>query len=178
MTASRRRAAGSRPPPRARLRRIRLLILDVDGVLTDGRVWYGPGGAEWKSFHVHDGLALARAVAAGFRVAVVSARRSEAVSRRCAEFGLSEVHQGVQDKLAVYEALRARHRCRDAEVACMGDDLSDLPVLERAGLALAPADAVAEVRRAADWVSRFGGGRGAVREVLEALLRARGRWGR
>lgn len=168
----------SRPPSPARLRRIRLLILDADGVLTDGRIWYGPGGLEWKSFHVHDGLALARAAAAGFPVAIVSARRSEAVSRRCAELGLSEVHQGVENKLAVYESLRARHRCRDDEVACMGDDLTDLPLLERAGLALAPADGAREVRRAADWVSRFGGGRGAVREVLEAVLRARGQWRR
>lgn len=178
MTTRSRRAPSSRAPSPARLRRVRLLILDVDGVLTDGRVWYGPGGAEWKCFHVHDGLALARAAAAGFPVAIVSARRSEAVSRRCAELGLSEVHQGVKDKLAVYQALRARHGCRDDDVACMGDDLTDLPLLERAGLALAPADAAAAVRRAADWVSRFGGGRGAVREVLEAILRARGQWDR
>lgn len=176
MTPRPRQPSGSRPPSRARLRRIRLLILDVDGVLTDGRVYYGPEGAEWKSFHVHDGLALARAAAAGFPVAVVSVRRSEAVARRCAELGLTEVHQGVEDKVAVYEALRARHGCRDVEVACMGDDLADLPLLRRAGLRLAPADAVPEVRRGADWVSRFGGGRGAVREVLEALLRARNAW--
>ncbi|HEV8307850.1 MAG TPA: HAD hydrolase family protein [Methylomirabilota bacterium] len=164
------------PPPRARLRRIRLLILDVDGVLTDGRVYYGPDGAEWKSFDVHDGLALARAAAAEFPVAVISSRNSEAVARRCAELGIREVHQGVGDKLAVYEGVRRRHGCTDAEVACMGDDLADLPLLRRAGLALAPADAVADVRRVADWVSRAGGGRGAVREVLESLLRARGMW--
>ncbi len=164
------------PPGKARLRQIRLLVLDVDGVLTDGRLYHGPAGAEWKVFHVHDGLALARAAAVAFPVAVLSSRRSDAVARRCAELGLQEVHQGVQDKLAVYETLRARHGLRDAEVACMGDDLPDLPLLRRAGLATAPADAVPEVRRAARWVSRAGGGRGAVREVLEALLRARGAW--
>jgi 3-deoxy-D-manno-octulosonate 8-phosphate phosphatase (KDO 8-P phosphatase) len=125
---------------------------------------------------VHDGLALARAVAAGFPVAVVSSRASEAVSRRCAELGLAEVHQGVADKLALYETLRRRHDCADAEVACMGDDLTDLPLLRRAGLAVAPADAVPEVRRAARWVSGRAGGRGAVREVLEAILRARDAW--
>ena len=166
---------GARPSP-AILRRIRLLILDVDGVLTDGRIYLGPTGEEWKSFHVHDGLALARAVAAAFPVAVVSSRSSVAVARRCAELRLTEVHQGVPDKLGVYETLRTRHGCRDAEVACMGDDLADLPILRRAGLAVAPADAVLEVRRVARWVSRGRGGRGAVREVLEAILRARGAW--
>ena len=171
MTGGRRR-----PPSQARLGRIRLLVLDVDGVLTDGGLYYGPDGEECKRFHVHDGLALGRAVAAGFPVAVVSARRSAAVARRCAELGLAEVHQGVADKVAVYEDLRARHGCRDAEVACMGDDLADLPLLRRAGLAVAPADAVPEVRRAARWVSRAPGGRGAVREVLEAILRARAAW--
>ncbi len=163
-------------PSRARLRRIRLLILDVDGVLTDGRLYLGPDEGEWKSFHVHDGLALARAVAAGFPVAIVSSRSAPAVTRRFTELGVTEVHQGVGDKLAVYEALRAQYGCRDAEVGCMGDDLPDLPLLRRAGLAVAPADAVPAVRRAAHWVSRAPGGRGAVREVLEALLRAQGRW--
>jgi len=165
---------GRRPSP-ARLRRIRLVILDVDGVLTDGGLYYGPDG-EWKRFHVHDGLAMSRAVAAGLRIAVVSSRRSEAVARRCAELALDEVHQGVGDKLALYETLRARHGCRATEVACMGDDLADVPVLRRVGLAVAPADAVAEVRRIAHWVSRAPGGQGAVREVLEAILRARGAW--
>jgi 3-deoxy-D-manno-octulosonate 8-phosphate phosphatase (KDO 8-P phosphatase) len=163
-------------PSVARLRRIRLLFLDVDGVLTDGALYCGPDGAEWKRFHVHDGLALARAVAAGFPVAVVSSRRAEAVSRRFAELGLAEVHQGVENKLVVYEALRARHGCADAEVACMGDDLADLPVLRRVGLPIAPADAVPAVRRVARWVSRAPGGHGAVREILEAILRARGLW--
>jgi 3-deoxy-D-manno-octulosonate 8-phosphate phosphatase (KDO 8-P phosphatase) len=163
-------------PSRARLRRVRLLILDVDGVLTDGRLLLGPDEGEWKSFHVHDGLALVRAVAARFPVAIVSSRNAPAVARRFAELGVAQIHQGVADKLALYEALCAQHHCRDADVACMGDDLPDLPLLRRAGLALAPADAVPEVRRVAHWVSRLGGGRGAVREVLEALLRARGAW--
>jgi 3-deoxy-D-manno-octulosonate 8-phosphate phosphatase (KDO 8-P phosphatase) len=151
-------------------------VLDVDGVLTDGSLYYGAEGEAWKRFDVHDGLALARAVAAGFPVAVLSARSSPAVARRCAELGLTEVHQAIADKLAAYEALRARLGCRDAEVACMGDDLPDLPPMRRAGLAIAPADAGPEVRRAAGWISRAPGGRGAVREVLEAILRARRHW--
>lgn len=136
----------------------------------------GPSGEEWKSFHVHDGLALARAVAARFPVALISSRSSAAVARRCAELGVTEVHQGAGDKLSVYEDVRNRHGCRDAAVACMGDDLADLPLLRRVGLAIAPADAVVEVRQAVRWVSRSGGGRGAVREVLEALLRAHDAW--
>jgi 3-deoxy-D-manno-octulosonate 8-phosphate phosphatase (KDO 8-P phosphatase) len=163
-------------PPARVLRRIRLVVLDVDGVMTDGGLYYGPTGEEWKRFDVKDGLALARAVTAGLGVAIVSARRSAAVARRCAELGVVEVHQAVGDKLAAYERLRARHGCQDAEVACMGDDLADLAVMRRAGLAVAPADAAPEVRRAAGWVSRAPGGRGAVREVLEAILRARGAW--
>jgi 3-deoxy-D-manno-octulosonate 8-phosphate phosphatase (KDO 8-P phosphatase) len=163
-------------PSRARLRQLRLLILDVDGVLTDGGLYYGPHGEEWKRFHVQDGLALSRAATVGFPVAVVSSRSSAAVARRCAELGIAEVHQGVPDKLAVYDRLRVQHGVDDAAVACMGDDLADLGVLKRAGLAIAPADAAPDVRRAAAWISRAGGGHGAVREVLEAILRARGEW--
>jgi 3-deoxy-D-manno-octulosonate 8-phosphate phosphatase (KDO 8-P phosphatase) len=163
-------------PGRRTLRRVRLVVLDVDGVLTDGRLLLGPSGAEWKAFHVHDGLAMARAVAAGLPVAVVSSRSAAAVARRCAELGVTEVHQGVRDKLRVWDGLIARHRCREAEVAYMGDDLPDLPLLRRVGLPIAPLDAVAEVRRAVRWVTRRPGGGGAVREVLEAILRAQGRW--
>ena len=151
-------------------------MLDVDGVLTDGRLWLGPDGEEWKSFHVHDGLAIVRAIAAGLVVAVVSARQSAAVARRCAELGVTEVHQGVADKLTAYQDLSRRHSCRDEAVAAMGDDLADLPVLGRVGLAVAPADAVPEVRRATRWVTRQPGGAGAVREALEAILRAQNRW--
>ena len=121
-------------------------MLDVDGVLTDGRLWLGPHGEEWKSFHVHDGLAIVRAIAAGLVVAVVSARQSAVVARRCAELGVTEVHQGVSDKLTAYQDLSRRHGCRDEVVAAMGDDLADLPVLGRVALAVAPADAVPEVR--------------------------------
>jgi 3-deoxy-D-manno-octulosonate 8-phosphate phosphatase (KDO 8-P phosphatase) len=170
------RRAGGEPPAAATLRRIRLVILDVDGVLTDGRLWLGADGGEWKSFHVHDGLAMARAVGRGLPVAVVSSRASGAVARRCTELGLTDVHQGVADKLGAYEALCRRHAVRDAEVAAMGDDLGDLPVLRRAGLAIAPADAVPEVRAAVDWVTRQPGGAGAVREALETILRAQRRW--
>ena len=172
-----RNVGGVHAPAARRLARIGLVILDVDGVLTDGRLYLGPDGSEWKAFHVHDGLALARAGRAGLAVAVVSGRRAEAVALRCRELGVAEIHQGVEDKVAVYETIRERHGRTDTEVAAMGDDLGDLPLLRRVGLAIAPADAVLEVRRAAHWVTHRAGGQGAVREALEAILRARRAWG-
>lgn len=163
-------------PLSARAARIRLLVLDVDGVLTDGGLLYGASGEEWKRFDVQDGLALAVAQRAGLTLAVISGRASPTVTRRMQELAVSEVHQGVADKLAVFEALLTRVGVLPAEVAVMGDDLPDLPMMKRAALALAPANAVREVRRAAHWVSRRSGGGGAVREAIEMLLVARKAW--
>jgi 3-deoxy-D-manno-octulosonate 8-phosphate phosphatase (KDO 8-P phosphatase) len=159
-----------------RARRIRLLVLDVDGVLTDGGLVYGPAGETLKRFHVHDGLGLVSARRAGLAVAVISARRSRAVTARMRELGIREVHQGVKDKARVYADLVRRLALDPAETAVMGDDLTDLPIMTRAGLALAPANAVAEVKAAADWVARRAGGDGAVREAVQMLLGARGGW--
>jgi 3-deoxy-D-manno-octulosonate 8-phosphate phosphatase (KDO 8-P phosphatase) len=159
-----------------RAARIRLLVLDVDGVLTDGGLFFGASGEETKRFHVHDGLALVAARRAGLEIAVLSSRASPAVTRRMAELGVREVHQGVADKAAALDALRERLGLAAQQVAMMGDDLPDLPAMARAGLALAPANAVAEVKRAADWVARRVGGEGAVRDAVEMLLKARRSW--
>lgn len=164
------RSAGSRAS------RIRLLVLDVDGVLTDGRLVYGPSGEEIKRFHVRDGLGMQAARRAGIEIAVISGRASAAVTRRMSELGIVEVHQGVADKASLLRGLLGRLGVRAGEAAVMGDDLTDLPLMEMAGLGLAPADAVPEVRRAAGWVSRSPGGRGAVREAVEMLLRSRKAW--
>jgi 3-deoxy-D-manno-octulosonate 8-phosphate phosphatase (KDO 8-P phosphatase) len=153
-----------------------LLILDVDGVLTDGRLVYGPAGEETKVFYVRDGHAIVAARAAGLDVAVISGRSSPAVSRRLEDLGVREVHQGVRDKVALLPDLCSRRGVAPGDVAFMGDDLQDLPLLTRVGLALAPADAVHEVRRVAHWISRLPGGSGAVREAVEWLLKARGAW--
>jgi 3-deoxy-D-manno-octulosonate 8-phosphate phosphatase (KDO 8-P phosphatase) len=161
---------------RVRPASIRLLVLDVDGVLTDGSLLYGPSGEEVKRFHVQDGLAVVAARRSGLEVAVITGRASAAVTRRMAELGLGEVHQGVEDKLAALRGVLERLGVAEDEVAVMGDDLTDLPLMRRAGLALAPANAVAEVRRAAHWVSRRRGGEGAVREAVEMLLRSRRAW--
>jgi 3-deoxy-D-manno-octulosonate 8-phosphate phosphatase (KDO 8-P phosphatase) len=159
-----------------RAARIRLLILDVDGVLTDGGLLYGASGEETKRFHVHDGLALVAARKAGLQVAVLSSRASAAVTRRMTELGVSEVHQGVEDKASALVTLCERLGVPTGAVAMMGDDLPDLAAMGRVGLALAPANAVAEVKRAAHWVARRRGGDGAVREAVEMLLKARRAW--
>ena len=164
------------PQASGKAARIRLLVLDVDGVLTDGVLVYGPSGEEIKRFHVRDGLAMQAARAAGIEVAIVSGRASAAVTRRMSELGIVEVHQGIKDKAAELRAMLARLGVRAGEAAVMGDDLPDLAVMKAAGLGLAPSDAAPEVRRAAGWVSRARGGHGAVREAIEMLLRARRAW--
>jgi len=151
-------------------------VLDVDGVLTDGAVVYGPSGEETKRFYVRDGLALQLARSAGIEIAILSGRASAAVTRRMSELGIVEVHQGVADKRAALLAMLERLGIEARDAAVMGDDLPDIAVMKLAGLGLAPSDAAPETRRAAAWVSRSPGGRGAVREAVEMLLRSRKAW--
>jgi 3-deoxy-D-manno-octulosonate 8-phosphate phosphatase (KDO 8-P phosphatase) len=154
---------------------IRLLVLDVDGVLTDGRLYFGARGEALKAFHVRDGYGLTALRSAGVEVAVISGRRSRMVAARCRELGVRHVLQGVADKSAAFARLRARLKVSGSECACVGDDLPDLPVMRAVRLSFAVADAHAEVRRAADVVTRGGGGCGAVREVCDYLLASRRR---
>ncbi len=154
---------------------IRLLVLDVDGVLTDGRLYFGARGEALKVFDVRDGLGIVQLLRAGVAVAVISGRRSPMVSARCRELGVRHVYQGVTDKLAVLQRLCAQLRLTPAACACVGDDLPDVPLMRIAGLAYAVRDAHAQVRRAADRVTRLPGGRGAVREVCDQLLARRAR---
>ena len=156
-----------------RARRIRLLVLDVDGVLTDGRLYISSDGEEFKVFDVRDGSGLVAARRAGIDIAIISGRRSAAVERRAAELGIDHVEQGVRDKGPVFDALLAGTGFARAQAACVGDDTPDLPMLERAGLAIAVADAHADGRKVVDWVTSLPGGRGAVREVCDLLLSAR-----
>ena len=160
----------------ARARRIRVLILDVDGVLTDGRVTYLTGGIEAKTFHVRDGLGVQLMHAARMRVAILSGRESELVERRARELGIDPVLQGVDDKVAAFEKILKQVDVPETDAAYIGDDLPDVPIFKRAGLAMAVADAVPEVRAAAHVVLRAGGGQGAVREACEMILKARGAW--
>ncbi len=158
---------------RERARRIRLLVLDVDGVLTDGRIYMSAGGEDLKVFHVRDGSGLVALQRAGVNVAIISGRDSAAVTRRAAELGIAHVHQGVGDKAAVLSTLMATLGVTPAETACVGDDTPDLPMLENAGLAIAVADAHGALGPVVHWVTSAAGGRGAVREVCDLLISAR-----
>lgn len=152
------------------------LLLDVDGVLTDGRLYLSGAGETMKVFHVRDGLAIKLAREAGLRVGLLSARRSAALSRRAADLGVDAVMAGREDKARAFDLFLAQRHTRAERVAYIGDDLPDLPVLRRARLSFAPADAAPEVRAAVDRVLSLPGGHGAVREAVEWLLRARGAW--
>ena len=156
--------------------RVRLLLFDVDGVLTDGTVVMHADGSESKGFHIRDGAAIVWAQRAGLAVGLLSARSSGATTQRAAQLAVRIVSQGVADKLTAYEQILRSAGLEDDAVAYMGDDLLDVPVLARAGLSAAPADAVDEVRARVDWVSQAAGGRGAVRELIELVLRAQQRW--
>lgn len=154
---------------------ISLLIVDVDGVLTDGRLTT-PGGTESKAFHVQDGLAIKVWQRTGGKIAVLSGRESPDTIRRAAELGIGMVRLGQSDKLAAYEALLRSGECADSAVAYVGDDLPDLGPMSRCGLPIAVANAVGEVKRAAQYVTRRAGGEGAVGEIIELILRKQGRW--
>jgi 3-deoxy-D-manno-octulosonate 8-phosphate phosphatase (KDO 8-P phosphatase) len=159
-----------------RARRVRLLLMDVDGVLTDGKILLHADGTESKTFDIRDGTGIVLALRAGLRVGLLSARHSGATTERAAQLKIPIVRQGAADKLATYEEILRLEGMADDEVAFMGDDLLDLPVLARVGLPAAPADATSEARGAAAWVSTARGGDGAVRELVEALLKAQDKW--
>lgn len=160
----------------ADLHAIRLVLLDVDGVLTDGTLMLHADGTESKRFHIQDGAGVVWAQRVGLQIGILSARTAAATAVRAAQLGITLVIQGATDKLAAYEQILLDQGLQDAEVAYMGDDLQDLPVLRRVAFSSAPADAAPEVRAAVQWVSARGGGGGAVRDLLEHLLRARGEW--
>ncbi len=161
---------------RARARRVKLLVLDVDGVLTDGRMTLTERGDELKSFHTHDGMGINLAKRAGLTVAIVTGEKSTIAARRGAKLEVQDIVLGARRKAETVEELRQKHGVEPAEVAFMGDDLLDIPALERAGFAIAPANAVGEVRAIVDVVTRAAGGAGAVRECVELILRAKGVW--
>jgi 3-deoxy-D-manno-octulosonate 8-phosphate phosphatase (KDO 8-P phosphatase) len=159
---------------RSKARKIKLLLLDVDGVLTDGRIILDNQGNELKAFHVRDGQGIKLAQRAGIVVGLITGRKAEVVNIRAGELGIDEVHQGVQDKIAVYEQILAKYGLRDSEVAFIGDDIIDGGILRRAGLACTVADADPAVTPIVDMKTRASGGRGAVREVINFLLAIQG----
>ncbi len=156
-------------------RRIKLILLDVDGVMTDGGIYYTVSGAEMKRFNAQDGYGIARAREHGLKFGIISGRNTPVVTRRAKDLQIAEVHQGRDDKLAVYQDIKKRLRLHDEECCFMGDDLFDMPLLRVVGLSAAPANARREVRRAVDFVCRTRGGEGAVRELVDFILAAQGR---
>jgi len=155
---------------------VRAFICDVDGVLTDGGIYLGGDGAEWKRFHVADGTGIKYLLRSGIQVAFLSGRQSEAVARRAQELGVEHVRQGAKEKLPAYESLAADLGLTDKEITYIGDDLPDIPVMRRVGYSVAVADAREEVRAVADYVTHARGGRGAVREAAERVLKAQKKW--
>jgi 3-deoxy-D-manno-octulosonate 8-phosphate phosphatase (KDO 8-P phosphatase) len=168
------------PTVNTRAKKIRVLLMDVDGVLTDGRIWLlsrrDGTASEIKGFSAYDGAGLKLARAAGLRTGVITGRDSAAVTQRARECQIEFVYQGRATKLTAYEEILRATGASDAEIAYVGDDLPDLPLLQRAGLAVAVANAAPEAKRAAHYVTVRSGGDGAVREVIELIVKAQGKW--
>jgi 3-deoxy-D-manno-octulosonate 8-phosphate phosphatase (KDO 8-P phosphatase) len=159
-----------------RCRKIEMLVMDVDGVLTDGAIIYSDRGEELKAFHVRDGSGLKLWLKAGKKAALLTGRKSPVVERRAKELGIGALIQGADDKGKAFANLLATHGLREEQAAYVGDDWPDLPVLRRCGLACTVADACAEAKQLAHYVTIALGGRGAVREIIEVMLRVQGRW--
>ena len=168
--------SGLSPELEARARDIELLVLDVDGVLTDGGLYYGAEGEQLKRFDVKDGHGLVLAHLVGLRVAILTGRRSAIVEKRAAELWIDPVLQGQRDKRTGLAQLLAQAKVPAERTAFAGDDLNDLPAMSQVRLAACPADAVGEVRERCHYVAQAPGGRGAVREILETILKAQGKW--
>lgn len=160
----------------AKLAKIKLLLLDVDGVLTDGRIIYDGQGNELKAFDVKDGHGLKMIQRAGIQVGIITGRSSEVVRRRAAELGIEILYQGALQKLDPYREILKQHNLTDEQIAYVGDDVVDLPILQRVGFSATVADGVADVLPLVDYVATRNGGRGAVREICDLLLRATGLW--
>jgi 3-deoxy-D-manno-octulosonate 8-phosphate phosphatase (KDO 8-P phosphatase) len=161
---------------REKARRIKLLLLDVDGVLTDGRIVMDRRGDEIKHFDARDGQGIRLLQRAGIRVGIISGRSSAAVRQRARDLGIELLYQRAEDKLAVYAKIKRDADFSDREIAYGGDDLVDLPLLRRVGLAITINDGWPDLRRHCDYVTRASGGRGAVREIAELLLKSQGKW--
>jgi YrbI family 3-deoxy-D-manno-octulosonate 8-phosphate phosphatase len=156
--------------------KIKLIFLDVDGVMTDGRIVVDARGEEIKSFNVKDGHGLKMAMSNGVEIVLVSGRKSPVLEHRAKDLGIEEVYQGIDDKKALCKQLMGKKRLKKEEVCSMGDDLPDLAMFMESGLRIAVADAVNEVRGAADFITRSKGGNGAVREACEWILKCQGKW--
>jgi 3-deoxy-D-manno-octulosonate 8-phosphate phosphatase (KDO 8-P phosphatase) len=160
----------------ARALSVKMIIMDVDGTLTDGTLAVLPDGEEVKSYHVRDGLGILLAHLVGFKTAIITGKTSRALEKRAERLGIDELHQGILDKKSVLDGILARHGLKAEEAAYIGDDLGDLEVIKTVGLAAAVADAHPEVKKHCHFISQQKGGRGAVRELIEFILGAQDKW--
>lgn len=161
---------------REKIKRIKLLILDVDGVLTDGKVIIDDEGKETKHFNVRDGHGLKMLMRYGIEIVFLTGRRSMVVERRARELGISEVHQGAKNKLSFYSEIVERRKLAGDEVGYIGDDIVDIPFMKHVGFCAAVADAAPEVLQIADYIAGRAGGEGAVREICDMILKVQGKW--
>jgi len=157
-------------PEKKKLRSIKLLLLDVDGVMTDGGMYFSERGDELKKFNIHDGYGIVKLQKSGVKVGILTGRSSQLVARRAQELGIVEVYQDRENKSEAYEEIKLKLNLRDSEIAYIGDDEPDLPVMRKVAFAACPSDATTLVRREADFVCKKSGGEGAVREVVDLLL--------
>ena len=160
----------------ASLQKIKLLALDVDGVLTDGSIYISPAGEVFKGFNAKDGMGISCALRSGLQIAVITGRQSPIVERRCGELGITLLQQGVKDKRLALQQMAQKLGLVREEIAYMGDDLNDIPAFKASGLNLVPADAATEVMAVADIITKASGGRGAVREAITMILAAQDNW--
>ncbi|MEN6330607.1 MAG: HAD-IIIA family hydrolase [Smithella sp.] len=161
---------------REKMKNIKILVMDVDGVMTDGRIIMDDDGRETKNFDVRDGHGIKLVQRYGIEVALLTGRKSEVVNHRASELGIKEVHQKIFNKKEVFAQILQKNNLDSSQAAFIGDDVIDIPVLKEAGFSVAVADALDIVKKTADYVTKNKGGRGAVREVCEMLLQAQGRW--
>ncbi len=163
----------AKKPARTKLKPIKLLLLDVDGVMTDGGIYFSERGDELKKFNIHDGYGIVKLRRHGLNVGIITGRISQLVARRAKELGITEVYQNREDKLEAYDRVKKKLGIDDPEIAYIGDDEPDMPVMQQVGFSACPADAVAVIRRQADYVCVCRGGEGAVREVIDLILESR-----
>ena len=161
---------------RKKLKSVKLLMLDVDGVLTDGKIIYNDRGEETKAFNVRDGHGLKLLMRAGIEIALITGRKSKVVLHRARDLGIKKVYQRVTNKIEIYEKILKGKKLKDINVGFVGDDLVDIPVLKRVGFSAAVGDAIPEVKKVVDYVASKRGGEGAVREICELLLKVQNKW--
>ncbi|WP_294094312.1 HAD-IIIA family hydrolase [uncultured Cetobacterium sp.] len=155
---------------------IKLIVLDVDGTLTDGKLYVSNSGDEMKAFNVKDGLGITQAIAQGKEIAIITGKTSHIVTKRCEELGIKEIHQGIKNKIATLNSILEKHNISYENVAYMGDDLIDLAVMKKCKLAAAPKDSVEEILAISNFISNKNGGDGAVREFIEYILKKENLW--